>query len=154
LYGWPNNLTNHYFIQDRTISNVWEDLRGVKTEYKDGYTYINFAGFKVKINGKVDGEVIRKKQLTDIWRFNKPTISAEHPTMKPVELVSEAIINSSQENDIVLDPFLGSGSTLIACEKTNRICRGIELDPKYMDVIIQRYENYAGNKAIKINNPN
>lgn len=99
----------------------------------------------------MDGEVIRKKQLTDIWRFNKPVVSADHPTMKPVELVVEAIINSSQEDDIVLDPFLGSGSTLIACEKTNRICRGIELDSKYIDVIIQRYENYTGNKAVKVN---
>jgi len=61
-----------------------------------------------------------------------------HPTQKPVELISYALFNSSKAEDIVLDLFLGSGSTLIACEKTNRICYGMELDPKYVDVIIKR----------------
>jgi len=78
--------------------------------------------------------------------------SKEHPTMKPVSLVSEAIFGSSKINDVVLDLFLGSGSTLIACEKTNRVCYGIELDPKYVDVIVQRYVNYTGNTDIIKNN--
>jgi len=73
----------------------------------------------------------------------------EHPTMKPVALVTEAIVNSSQEKDIVLDPFLGSGSTLIACEKTGRVCMGIELTPGYVDVAIARWEEYTGMKATK-----
>ncbi len=152
LYGWRNGIVNHYFIQRRDIANVWEDLSKVKTEYNGKETIITFSGFKVKIQGKVEkGEVIRKKQHTDIWRYNKPIKSIEHPTMKPVELVVDAITNSSQAGDIVLDPFIGSGSTLIACEKTGRICYGMELDPKYIDVIVQRYVDYTGNNKIKKN---
>lgn len=84
----------------------------------------------------------------DIWRYDKPIKSELHPTQKPVALVMEAIVNSSKKDDIVLDTFLGSGSTLIACEKTNRICYGMELDPKYVDVIIQRYVDYTGNNKV------
>jgi len=71
--------------------------------------------------------------------------------MKPVSLVEEAITNSSRRGDIVLDTFLGSGSTLIAAEKTGRICYGMEIDPKYIDVIVQRYVDYTGNNKIKKN---
>jgi DNA modification methylase len=149
LYGWRNGIVNHYFTQRRDIANVWEDLSKVKTEYDGKDTTITFAGFKVKLQGKIEkGEVIRKKQHTDIWRHDKPTKSSEHPTMKPVALVTEAITNSSSEGDIVLDTFLGSGSTLIASEKTGRICYGMELDPKYIDVIVQRYVDYTGNEEI------
>ena len=73
-----------------------------------------------------------------------------HPTQKPVELVAYAIKNSSKSEDIVLDLFLGSGSTLIASEKTKRACFGLELDPKYCDVIVQRWEDYSEKKAKKI----
>ena len=74
--------------------------------------------------------------------------STPHPTMKPVELITNEIQISSNRNSVVVDVFLGSGSTLIACEKTNRICYGMELDPKYVDVIVKRWEDYTGNKAI------
>jgi DNA modification methylase len=84
----------------------------------------------------------------DVWNFNKPTVSKLHPTMKPIELVTRGVMNSSEINGIVLDLFLGSGSTLIACEKTNRICFGMELDPKYVDTIIQRYVDYTGNEKV------
>jgi len=152
LYGWRNGIVNHYFTQRRDIANVWEDLSKVKTEYDGKSTTITFSGFKVKLEGKIGkGEVIRKKQHTDIWRHDKPTKSSEHPTMKPVALVVEAITNSSQQGDIVLDTFLGSGSTLIASEKTGRICYGIELDPKYVDVIVQRYVDYVNNPMVKCN---
>ena len=70
--------------------------------------------------------------------------------MKPVGLVSEAIFNSSQREGIILDPFGGSGSTLIACELANRSCRTLELDPKYCQVIIDRWEEFTGLKAEKI----
>lgn len=84
----------------------------------------------------------------DVWEYNKPVRNDLHPTMKPVELVERAIINSSKPGDIVLDGFGGSGSTLIACEKNNRRARLIELDPKYCDVIIKRWEEWTGKKAI------
>jgi len=83
----------------------------------------------------------------DVWFVNKPTKNDLHPTMKPVELVERAVRNSSKSRDIVLDCFGGSGSTLIACEKTGRQARLIELDPKYCDVIVQRWEDFTGNKA-------
>ena len=84
-----------------------------------------------------------RKQST-IWEFDKPKKNADHPTMKPVALVAYPIMNSSLTNSIVLDPFGGSGSTLIACEQTDRICFTIELDEKYCDVIVKRYIEQAG----------
>jgi DNA modification methylase len=150
LYGWSDKTKNHYFLGDRDVANVWEDLSELKTEFDGENTTISFSGFKVKIKGKAEGQVVRKKQKIDIWRYDKPISSKLHPTMKPVQLIFEAIRNSSKEEEIVLDTFLGSGSTLIACEKTNRICYGMELDPKYVDVIIKRYEDYTDNKAIKL----
>ena len=71
--------------------------------------------------------------------------------MKPIELIVRAIGNSSKKNDSVLDLFGGSGSTIIACEQTDRECYTMELDPKYVDVIIKRWEEYTGEKAVKIN---
>lgn len=91
-----------------------------------------------------------RKQV-EVWDTKRPSDSKLHPTMKPVELCSKAILNSSIDGGIVLDIFLGSGSTLIACEKTNRSCYGMELDPKYIDVIIQRWVDFTGNRDIKKN---
>ena len=82
-----------------------------------------------------------------IWNIKRPSRSLEHPTMKPIELINRAIKNSSKSEDIIMDVFLGSGSTLIACEKTNRNCYGLELDPKYCDVIIKRWEDFTGQTA-------
>jgi DNA modification methylase len=80
----------------------------------------------------------------DVWFFDKPTRSELHPTMKPVALVERAIRNSSKSRDSVLDPFGGSGSTLIAAEKTGRQARVVELDPAYCDVIVQRWQRFSG----------
>lgn len=80
----------------------------------------------------------------DVWLFDRPTKSTLHPTMKPVELCAKAIKNSSRLNNIVLDTFLGSGSTLMACEQTGRKCYGMELDARYVDVIRKRYANHIG----------
>ena len=85
----------------------------------------------------------------DVWFFNKPVKNDLHPTMKPVELVERAIRNSSKTLDIVLDVFGGSGSTLIACEKTGRHARLMELDPKYVDVIVRRWQDYTGEQAVR-----
>ncbi len=84
----------------------------------------------------------------DVWFFNKPAKNDLHPTMKPVELVERAVRNSSKSHDIVLDPFGGSGSTLIACEKSGRRARLIELDPRYVDVIVRRWQEFTGNEAM------
>lgn len=83
-----------------------------------------------------------------IWNVDRPARSDSHPTMKPIVLIEKALFNSSKQDDIVLDLFLGSGSTLIASQKTGRICYGMELDPKYIDVIVQRYVDYTGNDTV------
>jgi DNA modification methylase len=86
----------------------------------------------------------------DVWQIKKPHKNDLHPTMKPVELVERAIRNSSRPSDVVLDPFGGSGSTLIAAEKSGRRARLIELDPKYVDVIVRRWQDYAGAQATRL----
>jgi DNA modification methylase len=83
----------------------------------------------------------------DVWHYDKPARNDLHPTMKPVALVERAIRNSSKSRDIVLDPFGGSGSTLIACERAGRQARLIELDPKYCDVIVRRWQEWTGELA-------
>ena len=98
--------------------------------------------FGWKKNGKHQWYSDRKQ--TTIWEFDKPKKNSDHPTMKPVPLIAYPIKNSSLSNCIILDPFGGSGSTLIACEQTGRICRTIELDEKYCDVIIKRYIEQIG----------
>ena len=97
--------------------------------------------FGWKVGGKHQWYSDRKQ--TTIWEYDRPKSSKEHPTMKPVALMAYPIQNSCMSNCIVLDPFLGSGSTLIACEETNRICYGIELDEKFVDVIVRRYIEYV-----------
>ena len=83
----------------------------------------------------------------DVWFIKKPHVNDLHPTMKPVELVERAVRNSSKDRDTVLDPFGGSGTTLIACEKAGRQARLIELEPKYCDVIIRRWQEFTGKEA-------
>jgi DNA modification methylase len=83
-----------------------------------------------------------------IWEFPKPKKSGDHPTMKPVELCERAIQNSSRRGFTVLDLFGGSGSTLIACEKTGRSARLMELAPQYCDVIIKRWQDFTGKTAM------
>jgi DNA modification methylase len=116
----------------------WQDYRSqhepILYGWKEGKGKHNFYGDRTK---------------TSIWNVKRDsTTQYKHPTQKPVELVKEAILNSSKEKDIIFDPFSGSGSTLIACEKLNRICYGIELDTKFVDVIIQRWQQFTGKEAI------
>jgi DNA modification methylase len=87
-----------------------------------------------------------------IWNVKRPAKSEAHPTMKPIELIEKALTNSSKQEDLIIDFFLGSGSTLIASEKTGRHCYGLELDPKYVDVIVQRYVDYVDNPTVILNN--
>jgi len=100
--------------------------------------------FGWKQKGKHQWYADRKQ--TTVWEYDKPRSSKDHPTMKPINLMSYPIKNSTMTNGIVLDPFLGSGSTLIACCETERVCRGIELDPKFVDVIVKRYIEWNGGK--------
>ena len=95
-----------------------------------------------KKNGKHQWYSDRKQ--TTIWEFEKPRKNADHPTMKPIPLLAYPITNSSMSNTLILDPFGGSGSTLIACEQTDRSCCTIELDEKYCDVIVKRYVELKG----------
>lgn len=85
-----------------------------------------------------------------VWEIEKPAKSDLHPTMKPIRLIANCILNSSKEGDAVLDVFGGSGSTLIACEQTGRTCYTMELDPHYCDVIIERWEQFTGQEAVKV----
>ena len=97
--------------------------------------------FGWKQKGKHQWYADRKQ--TTVWEYDKPKSSPQHPTMKPINLMSYPIKNSTMTNGIVLDPFLGSGSTLIACCETDRVCRGIELDPKFVDVIVRRFQTWC-----------
>ena len=91
---------------------------------------------------------LEDRKQSDLWEMQRPKRSELHPTTKPVELVERALENSGKPGGIVLDLFGGSGSTLIAAEKTGRQCRTVELDPKYADVIIKRWQEYTGLKAV------
>lgn len=98
--------------------------------------------FGWKKNGKHQWYSDRKQ--TTVWEFEKSKKNGEHPTMKPIPLLCYPITNSSMSNTLVLDPFGGSGSTLIACEQIDRSCATIELDEKYCDVIVKRYIELVG----------
>jgi DNA modification methylase len=102
-----------------------------------------FYGWK----GKTSWQGSRKED--SVWEEERPQASPQHPTMKPVGLCVRAIENSSKPHDIVADPFLGSGTTLIAAERTGRRCYGMELDPRYCRVIIARWEAFVGEKAVR-----
>jgi DNA modification methylase len=84
----------------------------------------------------------------DVWEIARPSESEAHPTMKPVALVEKAITNSSKPGDVILDLFLGSGTTLIAAERTGRVCFGMELDPHYGSVVLARWESFSGKEAV------
>jgi len=88
-----------------------------------------------------------RRDLDDVWEIPRPKVSAEHPTMKPIELVSRAITNSSRHGDLIVDPFGGSGTTLLAAEQLGRRCNMMELDPGYCDVIVERYRLLTGQEA-------
>ena len=90
---------------------------------------------------------VQDRKQSDVWECKRPKRSELHPTTKPVELIERAVLNSSNAGTIVFEPFGGSGSTLIACEKTGRKARLMELDPKYCDVIVKRWEDFTGKKA-------
>ena len=151
LYGWPKGVVNHYFAGWRDESNVWEGLEKMNPTFDGEKTTIKIGEYHLELDGAVTGKIIRGKDRTDIWEDKKPTKSKEHPTMKPVTLVSKAIRASSDRGNIVLDLFGGSGTTMIAAEEFGRKCYMMELDPRYVDVIINRWEKKTGMMAEKVN---
>ena len=92
------------------------------------------------------------RKQTTVWNFDRPLRSTDHPTMKPIDLISYPILNSSKNEDVVVDTFGGSGSTLIACAKHGRQARLLEIDPLYCDVIIRRWQDWSGEKAVNEEN--
>lgn len=135
LYGWKDGA-RHYFVDDRTQSTVIElEAKEIDQMKKDELV-------------KMLKEMLKEK--TTVIDENKPTISDLHPTMKPLKLIGRLVENSSKEGEIVLDLFGGSGSTLMVCEQLNRKCRIMEYDPQYVDAIINRWEEFTGQKAEKI----
>ena len=137
LYGWKDGEA-HYFIDDRKQTTVIEDKRpDIKKMKKDEMQRLLEDIFSDKIS-------------TTIMNEDKPNVNDLHPTMKPIKLLARQIRNSSKMGWKVLDLFGGSGSTLIACEQLNRKCYMMEYDPKYVDVIIERWETFTGKEAVKI----
>lgn len=136
LYGWKQG-EGHYFIYDRTQSTVIEQEP------------IDFDNLSKQEAIKLLKNIYKNEIPSTIIKEDKPKHNDLHPTMKPISLIARLINNSSEENNIVLDLFGGSGTTLIACEQINRICYMMEYDPKYVDVIIKRWEDFTGNKAVK-----
>lgn len=138
LYGWKDGAS-HYFIDDRKQRTVIEDQQP------------DFSSMKKEEMRRLLEEIYSDKMSTTIINEDKPNRSDLHPTMKPIKLIARLIKNSSRQNEKVLDLFGGSGSTLIACEQLNRKCYMMEYDPKYADVIIDRWETMTGEKAVLLN---
>lgn len=138
LYGWKDGAA-HYFINDRTQSTVFEDSINIDKMKKDELKTM----LKQLLNNQ-------NKEAVSVIHEDKPTKNDLHPTMKPIKLCGKLICNSTRAEENVLDLFGGSGSTLIACEQLNRKCYMMEYDPKYVDVIIDRWEQLTGQKAKKL----
>ena len=119
----------------------------VKNHFSLGRTPYQYQHEPVLFGWKNNHRWYSDRKQSTLWEFDKPQKSKEHPTMKPIPLLAYPIKNSSKSGEIVLDPFGGSGSTLIACEQTGRRCMTIELDEKYCDVIVSRYIEHVGSSA-------
>lgn len=140
LYGWKNGT--HYWNGGRKERTTITDFDIFELRYKNKEELLKFIEQYCCDNEDIETSIIYEE---------KPNKNADHPTMKPIKLLARSIKNSSKEGDNVLDLFGGSGSTLITCEQLNRNCFMMELDPKYCDVIIKRWENFTGEKAVKLN---
>lgn len=140
LYGWRPGAA-HYFTERRDLSTVIDESGRPNV---DELTREELQELLSLIYDEVD------MIDTTVLYCDKPLKNAEHPTMKPTKLVARLIENSSKPGWIVLDPFGGSGSTLIAAEATGRVARLIELDPKFVDVIVKRYVKTTGKRDITL----
>ena len=126
---------------------IWAKDRFVlgRADYQRSYEPI-WYGWREGVNHHWCGD----RDQGDVWEIARPSDAPLHPTTKPLPLMERAIANSSSAGDLVLDAFLGSGSTLIACERTGRICAGIELDPVYAGVVLGRWERFSGSVAERL----
>jgi DNA modification methylase len=152
LYGWKPGAS-HKWYSDRKQTTVIEDKNVTITKKSEEETHITVSVGNESVVIKVPHyEVIHRglDESSTIWRIDRPSRNAEHPTMKPIGIPARGIKNSSKSGDKVLDLFGGSGSTLMACEQTNRVNYTMELDPKYCDVIIKRWETFTGQKAVRV----
>ncbi len=144
LYGWKPGAA-HTWFGGRAKTTVLERDAAPVQVMPDGSIQIRVEGRTIVVTG----ERLAVEALDEsILRFEKPSRSDEHPTMKPVGLISEMLENSTLKGAIILDPFGGSGSTLIACEKLGRFARLVELEPRFVDVIVQRWQSFTGRRAI------
>lgn len=134
LYGWKEGAA-HYFISDRTQTTVFEDKCDLEKLTKE------------ELKDLVE-EILSDKLPTTIIKEDKPLKNELHPTMKPIKLISRLVKNSSKPKENVIDFFGGSGSTLISCEMLGRKSYSMELEPRYVDVMIDRWETLTGQKAI------
>lgn len=152
LYGWKPGAS-HKWYGGRKETTVIEDPVDLAINKGVDHTILTFTNGTKSIAVKVPAyEIVYEGTEEDstVWRFEKPKKNGDHPTMKPIPLVAKAIKNSSKPGDAVLDPFAGSGSTLIAAEQLGRQAFLMEMDCVYADVICQRFEKFTGQKAIKI----
>jgi len=126
---------------------IWAKDRFVlgRADYQRGYEPI-WYGWREGADHQWQGD----RKQSDVWQVARPTASEAHPTMKPLALIERALENSSREGDVVLDPFLGSGSTLIACERTGRTCYGAEIDAHYSTIVLARWEQFTAGRAEKV----
>lgn len=145
LYGWKSGAAHRFFggRKQTTMVDAGPDLGFRQNE--DGSWSFAHNGSVLTVAGE---NLTLQEDETSVITVDKPRRSEEHPTMKPIELIERYLHNSSKPGDLVLDPFGGSGSTLIACEKHGRHCRMVELDERFVDVIVNRWQNYTGQKAI------
>lgn len=148
LYGWRPGA-KHRFFGSRKLSTVIPENYPVEVGVDaDGHQLIHInVGLKTICLRADNVEAVDTDSVNSVIHVDKPTRNGDHPTMKPIALCAKCIRNSSQQGDVVLDLFGGSGSTLIACEQINRRCYTMELDPVYCDVIVKRWEMLTGRKA-------
>lgn len=132
LYGWKPGAAHQWYGR-RVRSTVLDEQQSI-------------AGLKKAELVAILEEIV---EVSSVVRIERPRQNLEHPTMKPVPLVARLVANSTKRNDVVLDPFGGSGSTLVAAAQMDRICLTVEKDPRYADVIIERWQNLTGEKATK-----
>jgi DNA modification methylase len=145
LYGWKPGAAHKWF-GGRANTTVFEAPGEKLRVMPDGTVQVNLGDQTIVIRG--EGLALEALEGS-VLRFDKPKRSAEHPTMKPVELIGRMLDNSSRPGAAVFDPFGGSGSTLIACAQSGRKARLLELDPRFVDVIVSRWQTFTSRQAVR-----